>query len=255
MKFIISPAKKMNHEENFLDTQTKPEFLHKTEIILDKLNSLTPENLKSIWKCNDSIAELNVNRIKNMNFEKQLSPAVLSYEGIQYQYMAPNVFNHSEFLYIQEHLRILSGFYGILKPFDGVCPYRLEMAAKLSINGKKNLYDFWSKELAESLMKEQQIIVNLASKEYSKSILPHLEPNFPHVTIIFAEIQAEGWKEKATLCKMARGLMVRWATEQNLTSVDDLKQFSQLNFQFSHENSTKEQYIFLKKPSKTPMDF
>ena len=90
-----------------------------------------------------------------MKLKSQLTPAILSYEGIQYQYMAPSVFEENQYDYIQEHLRILSGFYGVLKPMDGVTPYRLEMQAKLSVQGKKNLYDFWG----NSYMKKWWMIV------------------------------------------------------------------------------------------------
>lgn len=93
--------------------------------------------------CSDKIAELNFLRFQEMKLERNLTPAVLSYEGIQYQYMAPKVFTQNAWDYIQENLWILSAFYGVLKPLDGVTPYRLEMQAKARVNGSKNLYEFW----------------------------------------------------------------------------------------------------------------
>ena len=131
MKIIISPTKKMRVETDSLPWQDLPLFLDKTEQIYKVLQSTPANELQKIWKCNDKIAALNVERIQNMDLYHGLTPAILAYEGIQFQYMAPGVFTEAEFEYIQEHLRILSGFYGVLRPFDGVTPYRLEMQAKL----------------------------------------------------------------------------------------------------------------------------
>ena len=138
MRIIISPAKKMNVDTDSLPVRDLPAFLERTEEIYRELQSKSPEELQKLWKCNDQIAALNVERLSNMELEQSLSPAILAYEGIQYQYMAPTVFSDTEFDYIQEHLRILSGFYGVLKPFDGVTPYRLEMQAKLQIDDAKD---------------------------------------------------------------------------------------------------------------------
>lgn len=102
-----------------------------------------------------------------MDLRRRLTPAVLAYDGIQYRHMAPGVFTDGEFRYIEEHLRILSGFYGMLRPLDGVTPYRLEMQAKLSGEGFGSLYEFWGGRLAAQLAGETKVILNLASKEYS----------------------------------------------------------------------------------------
>ena len=124
MKIIISPAKKMNVDTDSLPWRDLPAFLPKTEEIAKTLQVMSRDELKKLWKCNDSIAAVNVERLANMDLRTRLTPAVLAYEGIQYQYMAPGVFTDREYDYIQEHLRILSGFYGVLRPFDGVTPYR-----------------------------------------------------------------------------------------------------------------------------------
>ena len=127
MKIIISPTKKMRVETDSLSWRDLPLFLNKTEQIYKQLHSTPADELQKIWKCNDKIAALNVERLQNMDLYHGLTPAILAYEGIQFQYMAPGVFTEAEYDYIQEHLRILSGFYGVLRPFDGVTPYRLEM--------------------------------------------------------------------------------------------------------------------------------
>ena len=140
MRIIISPAKKMNTDTDSLKWQTLPQFLNETEHLLAHLRQMEPDTLKQLWKCNDKLVALNRTRLQTMDLKRNLTPAILAYEGIQYQYMAPAVFTESEFAYIQEHLRILSGFYGVLRPFDGVTPYRLEMQAKLQIADRKDLY-------------------------------------------------------------------------------------------------------------------
>ena len=119
MRIIISPAKKMNADTDSLPVRDLPVFLEQTEELCSELQGKSPEELQKLWKCNDQITALNVERLRQMDLRRNLTPAVLAYEGIQYQYMAPNVFTNREYDYIQEHLRILSGFYGVLRPFDG----------------------------------------------------------------------------------------------------------------------------------------
>ena len=245
MKIIISPAKKMNTDTDSLPYQDLPVFLPKTEQLLHQLKEKSYEELKSLWKCNDKIAALNVERLQNMDLQKNLTPAILSYEGIQYQYMAPGVFTDDAYSYIQKHLRILSGFYGVLRPFDGVLPYRLEMQAKLSVGEAKDLYAFWGNTLANHLSKETDCIINLASKEYSSSIVKHLHPSVRFITIIFGEWKDGKIIEKGTICKMARGEMVRFMAENQMEQAEDIKTFSRLNYQFSEEHSNDTTYVFL----------
>ena len=167
MRIIISPAKKMKADTDSLAWRELPAFLPQTEELCGVLRSMSYDELKKLWKCNDQIAALNMERLQHMDLRSRLTPAVLSYEGIQYQYMAPAVFADCELEYIQEHLRILSGFYGLLKPFDGVTPYRLEMQARLRTEAAKDLYAYWGGRLAAALFAETDCIINLASKEYS----------------------------------------------------------------------------------------
>ena len=127
MRIIISPAKKMNVDEDTLEYMDLPVFLKDACRIMNWMKSLNLEEAKALWGCNDKLAEQNFERFQNMDLNRRLTPAILSYEGIQYQYMAPAVFEDRMLSYVQEHLRILSGFYGVLRPMDGVTPYRLEM--------------------------------------------------------------------------------------------------------------------------------
>ena len=167
MKIILSPAKKMVTDTDSIAPVGMPDFLDKTTKILSWMKSLEKEELKAIWKCNDKIARQNFDRLENMDLYHMLTPAILSYEGIAFQYMAPAVFEDGQFEYIQKHLRILSAFYGSLKPLDGVKPYRLEMQAKVTIGNTRNLYDYWGDLLYQSVIDDSRIIINLASKEWS----------------------------------------------------------------------------------------
>ena len=186
MRIIISPAKKMNKDDG-LPWKELPQFLSKTEELAEKLQSMSREELQKLWKCNDAITQQNVERLERANLARQLTPAILAYEGLQYQYMAPSVFTDTENEYIQRHLRILSGFYGVLRPFDGVIPYRLEMQAKLAVEESKDLYSFWGKTLAENIAEDTHCIINLASKEYSTAVEKHLPADVRFITVIFGE--------------------------------------------------------------------
>ena len=245
MKIIISPAKKMNRDTDSLPWRDLPCFLSRTEELLRRLRGMDYAALKKLWKCSDQIAALNVSRLETMDLRQGLTPAVLAYEGIQYQYMAPGVFTTREYDYIQEHLRILSGFYGLLRPFDGVTPYRLEMQAKLSIDGANDLYDFWGDELARGILSESDCIINLASKEYSVCISKHLRERARMITCVFGGERNGKIVEKGTLCKMARGEMVRYRAENQIEQPEQLKRFDRLGYQYQEKHSVEKTYVYV----------
>ena len=245
MKIIISPAKKMKVDTDSLLWKDLPDFLPQTEQLLAHLKEKPPEELKKLWKCNDSIAALNIQRLQNMDLHSRLTPAVLAYEGIQYQYMAPGVFTGQAFAYVQEHLRILSGFYGILKPFDGVTPYRLEMQAKLRVGECKDLYAYWGDSLAKALLEETDCIVNLASKEYSVCISKYLPADVRFITCVFGEEKDGKVIEKGTMCKMARGEMVRYMAENRIEDPEKIKAFDRLNYRFDANRSDDKIFVFI----------
>lgn len=247
MKIILSPAKKMNIELDILDYVDLPEHLQQTEEIMGWLKSKSYEELKKLWCCNDKIAEQNFKRLENMDLRKQLTPAILSYEGIAYQYMAPAVFEYGQFDYVQEHLRILSAFYGVLKPMDGVTPYRLEMQAKASIEGYKNLYDLWGSRIYDSVRDEDGIIINLASKEYSKCVERYLAKHDTYITITFCEQSGNKLVTKGTYAKMARGEMVRYMAEMNIENPTEVKNFDRLGYVYRDDLSSDLEYVFERK--------
>ena len=251
MRIIISPAKKMNTDTDSLPWRDLPVFLSRTEEILQALRGKDYEELKALWKCNDSIAALNVERLSDMDLRSRLTPAILAYEGIQYQHMAPGVFTQRELEYVQEHLRILSGFYGILKPFDGVTPYRLEMQAKLKLCEAKDLYNYWGKSIAEHLFAETDCILNLASKEYSICVSKYLPKTIRFITCVFGEEKDGKVIEKGTMCKMARGEMVRFMAEGQVTRPEDVRTFDRLDYVFDPGRSDDMTYVFVKRRKMT----
>ena len=244
MRIILSPAKKMNEDLDSIEPQGLPQFIRDSEEILLWLKSQSKDELQKLWNCNDTIAKQNVERIKHMDLYSRLTPAILSYEGIAYQYMAPMVFEQNQFDYVQEHLRILSGFYGVLKPMDGVTPYRLEMQAKAEIGHSKNLYDLWGNRLYEAIRDESGIIINLASKEYAKCIEKYIKEDDRYITVTFCEKSGEKLVTKGTYAKMARGEMVRFMAEMNIEEPEDIKKFDRLGYVYRENISTDRNYIF-----------
>lgn len=244
MKIILSPAKKMNVDLDSLDYADLPCLISQTEKILCQLQEKSLEELKKLWKCNDKIARQNFDRLAHMDLRKRLTPAVLSYEGIAYQYMAPAVLEEGQFAYIQEHLRILSGFYGVLKPMDGVTPYRLEMQAKVSVDGHKDLYELWGGTLYEAVRDDSGIIINLASKEYSKCIEKYLTDKDRYITISFVEKSGNTFVTKGTYAKMARGDMVRYMAEQRIENPVEIQKYDRLGYVFRENLSSDAEYVF-----------
>ncbi|MDR1769630.1 MAG: peroxide stress protein YaaA [Hungatella sp.] len=245
MKIIISPAKKMIEDADSIEVTGVPGFINDAIILMHEMKSLSLSEGKVLWKCNDKLAELNYKRYKDMDLMRRLTPAIIAYEGLQYQHMAPKVLTTRALSYLSDHLRILSGFYGVLKPFDGVTPYRLEMQAKLSVNDCKDLYDFWGDRLYHSLVDDDKIILNLASKEYSQCIEKYITPKDRFITIEFGELVEGKVKQKGTISKMARGNMVRFMAENNISDLNGLKDFQELGFTYCKELSSNSKYVFI----------
>ena len=271
MKIIISPAKKMQRKEEEVFEITRPVFYREACCLREQMKQMEFEDLKVLWSCNEKIARENQERLRLYEMDKNLTGAVIAYEGIQYQYMAPAVFGGAETDDIQEHLRILSGFYGVLKPFDGVVPYRLEMQAKASDAG--DLYKCWGEKLYQeaactgktrsergdeetgeqeegkgALSEERKgaFILNLASKEYSRCIERYLRPEDHFLTVTFGELSGGKVKQKGTFAKMARGEMVRYLAEHQVEDPEGIKGFDRLGYHFEEALSTEKEYVFLK---------
>lgn len=254
MRIIISPAKKMRTDVDYPEPAGLPVFLEKSEYLLGVLRAMSYDQLKKLWACNDEIAGQNAERLRTMELRGKggaqggfgaLAAALVSYDGIQYQYMAPQVFPDAYYDYVQEHLRILSGFYGIVKPLDAVTPYRLEMQARLQTDRARNLYEFWGDSLYRELTQDDHVILNLASYEYSKIIEKYLTSEDTFVTCIFGQMIDGRVREKGVYVKMARGEMVRYLAEIGARSPEDAKGFDRLGFTYREDLSDSDRYVFI----------
>lgn len=235
----------MNEVDDTLQYHNQPVFLEETKEILSWMQTLSLEEMKQLWGCSDKIAKENYDRILHMDFTSRLTPALLSYEGIQYLYMAPAVFEQKMLDYVQKHLRILSGFYGVLKPMDGVRPYRLELESKTSIPNTKNLYDFWGRKVYDEIIDDSHIVINLASKQYAKLVETYKQPNDIFISCTFGEIKENRVVQKGTYAKMARGEMVHLMAKHNVTSLNDLKKMKPLGYVYSKKYSSDTNYVYL----------
>ncbi|AYB00412.1 peroxide stress protein YaaA [Lachnoanaerobaculum umeaense] len=245
MKIVVSPAKTMIENTDSYIGNSIPTYIDYSRMLLDEIRQKSYEEMKEIWKCNDKIANENFDRFKNMNLQGNLSPAIFSYQGIQYQYMAVNVMESSSLEYIRENLYILSGFFGILRTFDVVSPYRLEMQAKLEIGDCKNLYEFWGDKIYRKLFETGEVVINLASKEYSKIIESYLSKEDKFITCVFAEKKDGKIVQKATLAKMARGEMVNFLASNDIQNEEEIKKFDRLGFVFDKGLSNDNRYVFV----------
>lgn len=236
----------MKEDNEAFAHQQMPIFLEETQQLLDYLKSLDYGQLKNIWKCSDNLAKLNEQRIRQMDLQKNLTPAILAFQGLQYQHIAAPVFTYKELDYLEEHLRILSGFYGVLKPLDGVVPYRLEMQAKFQDWNIDSAYAFWEDKISKHVASEAKIILNLASKEYSQAVTKYLPDDIQVIHCVFGEWLDGKVKQKGTLAKMARGEMVRFMAENQIENLEEIKKFDRLAYSFQADLSDPSTYIFLK---------
>lgn len=243
LQVIVSPAKQMRIERDAFEPRGIPPFPQKTERLYRALRDLErtagAAGLKELWRVNDKLLEQNIERLHDFEpvpseaalddalAARRTSAAVFSYVGIQFQSLAPEVLDLDALDWLQEHLWILSGFYGCARPFDAVQPYRLEMGAKLAVDGARDLYAFWGDLLARAICADGPVcVVNLASAEYAKAVLPHLPADSHATTCIFGE-ELRGGKpvQRATASKIARGSMVRWMAERGVKDACELTRF------------------------------
>ena len=246
MKCIISPAKKMRRDVDFMEPKGLPVFLEKAERLQAYLQGLSLRELQGLLGCNDAIAERSFREYRYMELRRGLTPALLAYDGIQYAYMAPDVFSTAAFKYVETHLRILSGLYGLLRPFDGVAPYRLEMQAKLRTDFCDGLYDYWGDLLFREMTRDDRVIVNLASAEYSRAVEKYLTADVRYITCRFGKVEAGRFREKGVHVKMARGQMVRFLAETGAEEPEAVQKFDRMGYVFSESLSDEKEYYFLR---------
>ena len=255
LQVIISPAKQMRVRADAFAPRGIPPYPQKTRQVADVLRAILradgPEGLRAVWRVNDRLLTENIARLEafaDVASERDLddpatsallTPAVFSYSGIQYTSLAPEVMGFDELEWLERHLWIVSALYGCVRPFDAVEPYRLEMGAKLTVDGARGLYAFWGDAIARAVCGEDEhvCVVNLASVEYAKAVLPHLPENVAVTTCIFGEeLRAGKPVQRATASKIARGSMVRWMAERGVEDARDLMHFD-VGYHFAPELS------------------
>lgn len=246
MKIIISPAKKMRREE-YVAPLHRPMFLKEAGELLSFLRSLSDEEKAKVWKVKGALLSSSLSSLSMLSLEDIGSPAIFSYDGIQYTYMSPSSFTDSMLEYAEKNLRIISGLYGLLRPLDGVGTYRLEMESPISIPGYGDLYSYWGGKIASSLMEDDRLLVNLASAEYSKAVLPYLPSTVTVVTPVFLDWEKGRYVSKGVYAKMERGEMVRFLAETGAETVEDIMKFSSRGYEFSRFLSDSNTLCFVRK--------
>lgn len=247
MQAIIAPAKKMTIDTDSFAPRSEPQFLKEARAITRAMQQLDYEQAKQLWQTSDRLTQPNFNYLQQMQLGRNLTPAVMAYVGIQYQSMAPDLMTAAELDYLQDHLRILSGLYGVLRPFDGIVPYRLEMQAKLRVGAKVGLYDYWGARLHDALDFANGPVINLASQEYAKAVRPFLTDGEQLVDVTFGRLEGGRVKMRATRAKMARGAMVRFMAEQQVTTLTGLTAFDHPEYTYAQTLSTPTKLVFLER--------
>jgi hypothetical protein len=237
MKILISPAKSLDFENKVETTfNTVPLFNDKAIQVNNSIKDLSAPDLSRLMTISPKLSDLNW--IRNQDFQKNNSKekqAIFAFNGDVYDGIDANTISTSNHEKLQSTLRILSGLYGILKPFDKIKPYRLEMGTKISIDGSKNLYDFWKKNVTDSILKEikeEEIIINLASNEYFSVIDSSLIDN-KIITPQFKDFKNGKLKIISFHAKKARGLMTRFLIDNDIQSSSDIENFNSSGYTFS----------------------
>lgn len=252
MLLVISPAKNLDYETPAKTKQkSEPEFLDDAQQLIDELRELAPQDISSLMGISDKLGVLNYDRYQEWSTpftEDNAKQAVLAFNGDVYTGLDANSFKADEFKFAQKHLRILSGLYGLLKPLDLMQPYRLEMGTKFANQRGKDLYQFWGETITEALNKQlksvkSDVLVNLASNEYFKSVKPKLL-NAEVITPVFKDWKGDKYKIISFYAKKARGLMAAYIIKNKLTDVEAIKGFDYEGYSFNEGMSSAKEWVF-----------
>lgn len=255
MLVVISPAKNLDFESPLPTQQySAPEFLAHSQQLIDVCKQLTPAQLSSLMGISDKLAGLNAARFAQWQqpfTTENARPAVFAFNGDVYTGLQAHSLTETQLTFAQQHLRILSGLYGLLKPLDLIQAYRLEMGTKLENSRGTNLYQFWgeiiTKAVNQALVEQgDEVLVNLASNEYFKSVKPKQLAG-QIITPAFKDWKNGQYKMISFFAKKARGLMARYIIEQQLTEVEQLKQFDSEGYQYNTELSKGNNWVFTRK--------
>lgn len=242
---VLSPAKTLDFESKVETEKTKARLFDHSKVLLETLRTKSSEDLQSLMGISEQLASLNVERFQG--FSTRHTPhnskqGLFAFQGDVYIGLEAGDFSEAEIQYAQDHLRILSGLYGLLRPLDAIQPYRLEMGTSLRVNGYKNLYEFWGNTIAKTLRRDlksqgDNILVNLASVEYFKSIdLKALKAKV--IDVDFKDFNKGEYKIISFYAKKARGMMARYIIKNGVDKVEDLKGFDADGYWFDAEHST-----------------
>lgn len=249
---VISPAKKLDYETpTTINEYSQSELLNHSAELIKSCQSLSPDDIAKLMKISPKLAELNYQRFQNWHpdFNQQNArQAIFAFNGEVYEGLHVDDFSQNDFTFAQNHLRILSGLYGVLKPLDLMQPYRLEMGTKLKNGANSNLYEFWGDTITNTLnhlLNEQQshTLINLASHEYFKSVnTKKLQANI--INPVFLDENRGNYKIISFYAKRARGLMSRYIIKNQLTRIDDIQSFNSAGYQFDGMRSTESEWVF-----------
>lgn len=243
---LISPAKRLQHKKYF-QAESQARFLAETETLLQHMKGYTTENLAKLFRSSEAVAELNKKRFESMDLQAdidELPTAVDCFDGEVYRAIDAGNLSETEIKHMKSELRILSGFYGLLRPFDAIHPYRLEMGTRFFSAPWKDLYHFW-KEKLQSVLSSEKRIINLASQEYFKAVDFALKnDDIKLVQVKFLEKRDNGYRSINTYAKRARGLMARHLIQCLSSSDESLKSFKEENYSFNEAMSTANEKVF-----------
>lgn len=254
---ILSPAKTLNMEKTTnTDLYTMPIFIKEAGMLMNELQPYTPPEIESLMKVNSKIAEDSFNMHFKWNTDHSISngkQAIFAYDGAVYRGLKGNTLNSQQLEYGNEHLRIISGLYGALRPLDLIQPYRLEMITKLKNSLGNNLYSFWKGKLTSYFKEEldkqnNNFIINLASKEYSSAIDMN-KINAKVITPIFKDYKGGTHKVITIYAKHARGLMSRFIIQNGIDSPEELKEFDEEGYSYNEYMSNDLELVFTRRNS------
>ena len=255
MLTLISPAKKLDFEsETSLSVHSQPQFIESANTLAVSARKLSRTQLAQSMKISDNLADLNYKRFQSFKPPFDLGnakQAALVFNGDTYVGLQAQIFDEKDFSFAQDHLRILSGLYGILRPLDLIQPYRLEMGARFSPPNKKDLYDFWAEQLTDAINNElsthkDQSIINLASNEYFKAV-DKKKLNGHLITPAFKEIKDGETRMIGMFAKQARGSMARYIIKNRVKTAEGLKKFDIGGYKFQKEQSDDNNWLFTRK--------
>jgi cytoplasmic iron level regulating protein YaaA (DUF328/UPF0246 family) len=248
MIIILSPAKSLDFASQFEHVKsTIPKFNQESIELVKALQKFDVETLEKLMNISNNLAKLNFSRFQDFSKNPQLQ-AILAYDGDVYEGFNKKKFSEDDFKYAQEHIRIISGLYGILRPLDLIKPYRLEMSVDFkNVNFlTKNLYQFWHQKIIDYFNdNSQEVIINLASLEYAK-VIDHQKIPQKIINITFKEYKNNQLKIIALNAKKARGLMANYAIVNKITDPKKLKNFNQANYNFKPELSNEKEWVFVR---------